>query len=887
MSKQQHLFDDNTLLSTPNPIHSSSMSVDKEKRKISPSGDPFRGLTDAKNSFGANADSRESLMRSAEQLKRERLLAANTLNRMDSLDSKMQQATNTPNQIESIPSRFLKRSELSASSSPIFVHSESTISESDLLFPGNSSTPRESLLSNMEFVMKEPSRVSRAQSISRLADAIMDTDCDMSKLMETFQKTMDTDLGSFCSGEEALEQFEQDEMSWKKEKDFPGQVREFSVGRNSQLKLSMGSFFKERSDDLSKVLARSPKKIQPPMPLIETSMSDCVRDITVNEMDDSLSISIIAKILSDTKQTPHRAMDYLMNPKKKSQSSTFRRSSTFDDREETRKSRSSAVKKSPTLELYGIEEEFKNTAEEETRKSRGSAFRKSPTPESNEEEEECRKDTKEEARKSGGSPFTKSPTSEWYDREEAAKDNVNAQNMKENISPNFHHDKSALSSRSSSSLSSLPNGKLPIATTRTEIIWGCIKPGKNASQDFVIKNKSSSRVGVKCSVSNPSFRLIKECSDMNFSSTMKVILHPYESRTLTVTFAPTTLGAAVDHLDFIPIDPSQKQTVKQFVKLFGYGGHGSVTINDIIKDTSGKFLLTLGNIDHKETMKRTFTIRNNGTLPSFAYIGFISNGLYLFSNVKISPQALVLLPEIEREVVVTYDPKKEDINFIQSKLNCCVVDMGKLTVLHGTEADRGRLRKLCKKAKEMGVEINPAIENLVGKFPGEVMPNDLKQMKEPIASMDEILRLVNTQEVIVTLEQDLDRSLTEQLQNETAMFHSLCENTNPEMFDNTIRSDTCSVEPSKIILTPPEKISDRIFLSNHSKKKLYFEIHSAPEGLRFKPKDGTVGAGETSVVQLVYTKACNGKSVFKVRILVDSEAFEVDVKVVFIRHKTE
>jgi hypothetical protein len=791
MSKELNYFDEKTILSTPNPISSSSMSSESHKKKNNHLEVYTGRLSDVENSLGILSLKSDDISlhlchtKASAHLSKERQKAFDSLKEYS---AKMSELT-------SLPSRFLRRSEVSEGSASDQLHSDSTISERDLL-PGDSSTPRQSLLSNLEYVRKE--RQSFGQSISCLANSISkNPHFDLSKLADEVRKTIDPE-GTFRSGEEAIAKLEEDELSWQREKDIPAQLKEFSTDNGEDFKLSMGSFFKQRSDDLSKVLPKSPKKSQPPIPLLETSTCSTASGSTSLSGGDSLSISHIAQILSE--QTPNRALDYLLNTKKNAQKV--------------------------------------------------------------------------------------SPNNSDSVRESKGKENVDSLNVQEenveNISPDFHHEKSALSVRSTSSLSSLPNGKLPMATTKTEIIWGCIKPGRNNSQDFIIRNRSSSRLGIQCSVSNPSFRLIKEGSELNFSSMIKVVLQPYESRTLSVTFAPTTLGAAVDNLNFTSIDPNHKQTVKQFIRLYGYGGYGNIVIQKIIKDTTGKYLMSLGNVDTQQEMKQAFVLKNVGTLPSFAYIYFIPNGLYSFSPIEFCPQRVVLLPGQDKEVAVLYNVPKKDFSYIKSKINGSVIDVGKLHMIHGTEVDRGRLRKLCLKAKERGQEIKESYYDITAKFTDEVMASDLKYLRESVGSVEEIVKFLNNEEIIVTIEQDVDHTITGQLQDETMMFHSLCENTNIDAFGNTTYRDTCHVEPSRIILTPPNKIKDMIFLTNNNKKILYFEASSTPEGLNIRPKDGTIRPGETLLIEVSYTKYCNDKTVFKVRILVDNESFEVDVKIIFV-----
>ncbi|XP_063903133.1 uncharacterized protein LOC135122701 [Zophobas morio] len=819
-------FNEKTILSTPNPIHSSSMAAERKKKiDMSFLNDMPQRFSGGEESLGILSikSSDTSLLPSAllDVAKQRESECEKARKSMQSFDLKHGQLT-------SLPSRFLRKSDVSEGSYGGFVRSESTISETDLL-PGNCSTPRGSLMKD-EFVMREcqlsSSNNRLSQQLNSYAQKLRSGEADTLKVMESIYKEMNTTEGIFQSGADAIAIFEEDEKSWKKEKHIPGIPKEFSLTYNDDMKVSVGSFFIKKSDNIPELFAKSPQKLQAPIPLIETSVCDqgfCLSDdsVRISEIqnipgDDSVRVSQIQNILSSD-ESPTNALNKLLKPKRPTKTKS-----------PLRKSLPKSPQKEFSLPKCPIQTSLPNNLDK------------------------CGKDITDEA-------------------------------VKENICPDFNQEKSVLSTRSSSALSNLPNGKLPIGTTKTELIWGCVKVGKSSSQEFIVRNNSSSRLGIQCSVSNPSFRLNKEGTELSFLNTIKVVLHPYESRSLTVTFAPTTLGAAVDSLHFSSIDPSHKQSVKQFVKLYGCGGYGNVTIHGIIKDTTGKFLLSLGNVDELQELKQNFVIKNHGSLAAFTYFDLILNGLYAFSNIEIYPLMAVLLPGEEREVVVKYNLQKKDFTYIKSKIgNSCVIDIGKLQVIHGTEVDRARLRKLWQRAKEKNQDFNPYISDLVMKFPGEVIPNDLKYFKESLSCMEEVLKLLNKEEITVTLEQDVDQTLLGQLQDETAMFYSLCENTAVNA-NNTMCGETCQVEPMRIILTPPDKIKDRIFLTNNSKKTLYFEVASTPESLYLKPKSGTIYSDETQIIELTYVKKCNDKTVFKVTILVDNESFEVDVKVVFVK----
>ncbi|XP_044266753.1 uncharacterized protein LOC123012724 [Tribolium madens] len=790
-------FDDKTILTTPKPVHSSSMAESDKKIPTFDKGSD--SSFDMDNSLGIlsikSGDLSPREGSAAYLLQQEINLAKDCINRHKDQPP-----------VSSISSRYLKPTEQSENSLPYDI--SSTISESDLL--GNSSTPRTSDWAS-EFAVRD--RPSIGKTITSLASSMANPSFDVDKILNTIQKSMEE--CSFKSGEIAVAKLLQDEKSWRREKELPEEIKDFSVNSDN-FKMSIGSFFQHRSDELPILFAKSPnKELKAPIPLIETSnRSPAPRNSTFGE-NESVSLSLIQKMLS-SEASPNAALDNLLN-KAKPEKKRFKAPPEPE--------RQSLTK--PSIATTTCEEQEKQVE-------------KDVTPEE---------------------PFNR------------------MEEIKENISP-YDGDRTAVSSRSSSSLSSLPNGKLPIATTKTEVIWGCTKPGKNSLREFVVRNRSASRVGITCTVSNPSFRLHKDGSELNFSSVLKVILHPYESRPLCVTFAPTTVGAVVDNITFTPINPSHVQTTKQFIKLYGYGGYGDVVIREIVKDTTGKYLCSLGNVDDQE-LKRTFVLKNNGTLPAFAHFNLTLNGLYTFSNIEVEPLKAVLMPGEEKQVVVKCNLSKKDLGYVKSKTSSVVIEMGKLLLVHGAEVDRARLRKLCQKAQERGQQVKPCMLELVERFPREVVPKDLKYFRESLLCIEDFMQLLNREEITLTIEQEVDRTITMQLQDETAMYLSLCEQT--EIFDCTTCPETCQVEPSKIFLTPPEKVKDVIFVTNRNKKTIYFEANVAPEGLKLKPHDGTIKPGETVMIEVSFKQFCNDKTVFKVRILVDNESFDVDVKVVNIR----
>ncbi|KAG5875605.1 hypothetical protein JTB14_009756 [Gonioctena quinquepunctata] len=437
-------------------------------------------------------------------------------------------------------------------------------------------------------------------------------------------------------------------------------------------------------------------------------------------------------------------------------------------------------------------------------------------------------------------------------------------------------------SRASSTLTSLQNGKLPIETTKCDIIWGCVKVGKSVTQDFLIRNKSSKRIGLKLSLSGQDFKIRQENRlESEPIATTKIILHPHESKALIVSFIPSKVGAATDELNFTSLDPNLLQTKKQCVRLFGYGGHGKIDFMNLTRDTTGKFWLPLGKLENQGAIQQTFSVKSGGVLPTFVHISFTSK---YFVKVNIVPDFFVLIPNEQKEVVVSYEPSIEDHKILQKSLvNTMIAELGSLLITSGIEVDRGRMRRLCRKCDENGLSMDPLAMTLVKKIEGEVMPSDLVKFKEIAESWREVFKQYSRNEVIITIERDPDQTIIPQFSDESGLYQSLWQDSTDIAPNQTVLQQSCRLEPSTIILTPPSKVRDSLFFFSGSSKKLCFEVTSNPEGLEIEPKEGILVPEQQIVINLAYSsKVAKGKKQFKVLVYVENEVFEADVKVMYL-----
>lgn len=252
-------------------------------------------------------------------------------------------------------------------------------------------------------------------------------------------KEVDSDF--FVPAEQALEKIKADELSWRKEKDLPIEhFTEFSrLSDNSfKDKVSVGEFFQQRSEDISKLMPSvSPEKTHEPVPLVENSRTYS----NIMEQDsarESLSVTEIAKLLSEMNDdNTSSVISHLLKANSKK--------TTRANKENVSPNRGSSM--STTVQI-------------------NSSRMSLPIPSLN---------------------STACQTAGSSERES-------------DISPRMQHDKSMSSLRSGSALSSLPDGKLPIETTRTQLVWGCVRLGKSSTQEFVVRNRSQHRLRVQVKI---------------------------------------------------------------------------------------------------------------------------------------------------------------------------------------------------------------------------------------------------------------------------------------------------------------------------------------------------------------------------------------------------
>ncbi|VEN34237.1 unnamed protein product [Callosobruchus maculatus] len=753
-------------------------------------------------------------------------------------------------------------------------YSDSTISDSDLVgSPKNTSTPRTS---------QHPETTSTPYLRSPKSPTKLSS-CSTSTVPKSTQKKQDN---SFTPAEQAASMLLADELSWKRQNQvLPVPINEaFSMISEQPIKnISIGEFFQQNFENLSLFPgASSPPRVTSPVPLVDDTV---LSDLSTKLDADFSGLSLIQQVIKDTQYTPASAAEKLL----KNAERISRPSSTYIKETSTR-----PTSRNSTGSI--MEKENKSTI---AIPSSANHSRRSPSPHTSTKMSLLKETPIRPVSKN--SSYTTDHSDNEAMRSIIEKENKNTLNIptssrhnRGTLSPtksthsslqssprSCQSQASTVPSRSTSSvLTSLPKGRLPIDSDRTELIWGCIKVGKSDTQEFRLRNKSSKKLGLQLVVTGQDYKIRKDNrQDSEPLTSFKTVMQPHEVKTITVSFIPTKMGAAVGQLNFTPIDHNLKSVSNQIIKLWGYGGYTKVDYKNLSRDTSGRFWLSLGTLNNSSMMVQKFLVRNIGLLPAFIHLSLVSKNLF---KVTVTPSFFALISQEEREISVTYRQTSEDrAKFSKLVKDNMVVDLGTLIVTSGEEVTRGRLRNLCKQSIARNEAIDDLSNILMQRINGEVMPEDLAKFKEDYRNLEQVQKLLTRKEIVLTIEMDPDETIIPQFLDDSELFQTLYQDNSSAGLNETAISNPIKLEPSAMILTVPKKKSDRLFLSSLRSTPVEFEVTSRPAGLTLHPKRGAVEPGKGAVINVSYEGTVPERWMeFNVTVNCDHQIFETTVKVV-------
>lgn len=250
--------------------------------------------------------------------------------------------------------------------------------------------------------------------------------------------------------------------------------------------------------------------------------------------------------------------------------------------------------------------------------------------------------------------------------------------------------------------------------------WGSVPIGQCETQNYPIVNNTDHTIELKGIVieNNNSFKFL---NDSNLTTHITIKLQPMEHYTLAVIFSPYVIGAAIGKVIFTKYEYEEDDKVIKTsltTTLHGYGGNGKLLISN------DQIIFSLCDIHPDGILNARIKIENTGDLSAYAKLKLTPTMIYfsLQNHWNIQPTEFILKPQEIKYATIQFRPRKQDLASIND-----MGEIGRITIVHGDEPTRWRVRKLYEKmceTKQINIEdkediFNTFIQPICRKFPGE------------------------------------------------------------------------------------------------------------------------------------------------------------------------
>lgn len=402
------------------------------------------------------------------------------------------------------------------------------------------------------------------------------------------------------------------------------------------------------------------------------------------------------------------------------------------------------------------------------------------------------------------------------------------------------------------------DGKFPLKSNTSELVWECVKLRKSVTKSLVIKNTSDKRLSLKVGVVGPGYQIASSCDSDS------LVLQGNECRTINVTFCPTIIGKAMGKLTFKPIK-NWPEEIERSVYLWAYGGSTVLQLQGIERGPVGSSFLKMGETSNivTTTLERTFSIYNRGPLNGVATI-FVkpkTNQCINENHITIEPNKCVIRPDGTATVKVIYKLRRKDIERLREK-SCEVLTVGTLEVIFGSEPNRQRIASILTRQGNVPTSYKQ-LEFLVNDFPVARM-EDFKDFREHVDNVYDLFGCFRTSEIALTINRtSLDETRNADLSciDDSVLFRTLCETpkqkakpqtngTSPQ----TMHSTLWSVHPKSLKMDYHNSRKSIIVQSffNHVQT---FQIDSnIASYLNFSMKSGEIGPNGKLQIQVELKK---------------------------------
>ncbi|XP_063975658.1 uncharacterized protein LOC135161736 [Diachasmimorpha longicaudata] len=475
------------------------------------------------------------------------------------------------------------------------------------------------------------------------------------------------------------------------------------------------------------------------------------------------------------------------------------------------------------------------------------------------------------------------------------------------------------SPRSLSSGGTIAGDTIPVQSTHSSLCWTTVRVGKYEVKEFTIRNTSSNKIKLQALITDndKSFKFLK---DRESSTSILVSLQKMESRTLTIVYSPNRTGASAGKITFVHYENKIKRTSgnvsdirdrdtkpSRIIMLYGCGGYAKVNINQAMKIMGAQMWLSLGQLNPAGNLTTTVQLENLGDLPAYAKIKLSPKAVYptVATSWHVDPTEVILGPKQSQWITIDFKPRKEDIALLRGD----VAEMGTLTITHGDEPTRWRIRRLYKKLIETGQindKQNDVFRNVVDPicriFPGEGQIPQLSIIRDAVQDLGILCRNVHRQ--VVTLMMDLNSDETISIftddGDESQMFQSLCSDTSvvsvhdedsympsESLLERTLiggrqgRHDgEFYVSPSSVTLHPPGSKDATVVITSTSSTAQPFETKVTNEFLSVLPAEGMIPAKRGVLIRIQCRKNVEKGFQAVLQIFTSNERKDVRIQVV-------
>lgn len=315
------------------------------------------------------------------------------------------------------------------------------------------------------------------------------------------------------------------------------------------------------------------------------------------------------------------------------------------------------------------------------------------------------------------------------------------------------------------------DGKFPLKSNSSELVWECVKLRKSIKKSFVIKNTSEKRLSLKIDVYGPGFQIAPR------PESDSLVLQGNECRTISVTFCPTVVGKAIGKVVFRPTKHWPEDTQRS-VFLWAYGGNTDLQLQGVERGPVGCSFLKLADTSNitSTMLQRTFSIYNRGPLNGVATV-FVKPKTDQYineNNIVIEPSKCVIRANSSTTINVTYKLRRRDLEKLRDK-NCEVLTVGTLEVIYGAEPNRQRIASMLTRKGDIP-SMYKQLQFLVDDFPVASL-EQFRDFREHIDNVSDLFGCFKTSEIALTINRtNLDESRDNDLTMEdSVMFRSMIE----------------------------------------------------------------------------------------------------------------